>query len=57
MRLTHCQILTPAVIFKERKRDPMVKWLQNKNRTDPQKITVETSKETLDQFSFVFLFY
>ena len=35
----------------------MVKWLQNKNRTDRPKITIETSKETLDQFDFVFLFY
>jgi hypothetical protein len=42
---------------KERWRDPMVKWLQNKNRTDPSKITIETSKETLDQFDLVILFY
>jgi hypothetical protein len=33
----------------------MVKWLQNKNRTDPPKMTIETLKETLDQFDFVFL--
>jgi hypothetical protein len=35
----------------------MVKWLQNKNRTDPLKITIETSKETVVQFDFVFLFF
>ena len=35
----------------------MVKWLQNKNRTDPPKITIEMSKETVDQFDFVFLFF
>jgi hypothetical protein len=35
----------------------MVKWLQNKQQTDPPKITIETSKETLDQFDFNFLFY
>ncbi len=42
---------------KVRKRDPMVKWVQNKNRTDPSKETIETSKETEDQFDFLFLFY
>ncbi len=35
----------------------MVNSLQNKNRTDPPKITIETSKETVDQFDFVFLFF
>ena len=35
----------------------MVKWLQNKDRTDPSKITIETSKETVDQCDLVFLFY
>ena len=35
----------------------MVKWHQNKNRTDPPKITIETLKETVDQFDFVFLFF
>jgi hypothetical protein len=35
----------------------MVSLLQNKNRTDPSKITIESSKETLDQFDFVFLIY
>ena len=32
----------------------MVKWLQNKNRTDRPKITIETLKETVDQCDFFF---
>jgi hypothetical protein len=35
----------------------MVKWLQNKNRTDRPKITIETLKETVDQCDLVFLFF
>ncbi len=37
---------------KERKRDPMVILLQNKNRTDLTIIMNKTSKETLDQLEF-----
>ena len=32
----------------------MVEWLQNKNRTDRPKITIETLKETVDKFDIVF---
>jgi hypothetical protein len=39
--------------IKERKHDPMVNSLQNKNPTDLPIITVKTSKGTLDQFDFV----
>ena len=35
----------------------MVKWLQNKNRTDRLKITIETLKETVDQCDLFFLFF
>ena len=34
-----------------------MKWLQNKNRTDPPKITNETLKDAQDQFDFVFLIF
>ena len=33
----------------------MVKWLQNKNRTDPPKITIETLKDAQDQSKNPFL--